>query len=124
MAWVGSSCAKGEAVMLMPLLIAAAFTVGQQGSNSQAPAPTAVQPTAAPAPRATLSFSDAATAPPQDTGSAGTEATATPPAAAAETPTQGGAYSSSAEGRRALPAPFNSPPFPSGEYQGYPLVGV
>ncbi|HEX4591656.1 MAG TPA: outer membrane beta-barrel protein, partial [Gemmataceae bacterium] len=26
--------------------------------------------------------------------------------------------------RRALPAPFNSPPFPSGEYQGYPLVGV
>jgi len=26
--------------------------------------------------------------------------------------------------RRALPAPFASPPFPSGEYQGYPLVGV
>src|SRR5947209_7034250 len=26
--------------------------------------------------------------------------------------------------RRALPAPFNSPPFPTGEYQGYPLVGV
>jgi hypothetical protein len=26
--------------------------------------------------------------------------------------------------RRALPAPFESPPFPSGEYQGYPLVGV
>jgi hypothetical protein len=26
--------------------------------------------------------------------------------------------------RRALPAPFVSPPFPSGEYQGYPLVGV
>jgi hypothetical protein len=26
--------------------------------------------------------------------------------------------------RRALPAPFNSPPFPSAEYQGYPLVGV
>ncbi len=26
--------------------------------------------------------------------------------------------------RRALPAPFPSPPFPSGEYQGYPLVGV
>jgi hypothetical protein len=26
--------------------------------------------------------------------------------------------------RRALPAPFNSPPFPSGEYQGYPLIGV
>ena len=26
--------------------------------------------------------------------------------------------------RRALPAPFDSPPFPSGEYQGYPLVGV
>lgn len=26
--------------------------------------------------------------------------------------------------RRALPAPFPSPPFPSGEYQGYPLIGV
>ncbi len=26
--------------------------------------------------------------------------------------------------RRALPAPFPSPPFPSGEYQGSPLVGV
>jgi hypothetical protein len=26
--------------------------------------------------------------------------------------------------RRALPAPFASPPFPSAEYQGYPLVGV
>ncbi len=26
--------------------------------------------------------------------------------------------------RRALPAPFSSPPFPSAEYQGYPLVGV
>jgi hypothetical protein len=26
--------------------------------------------------------------------------------------------------RRALPAPFNSPPFPSAEYQGYPLIGV
>lgn len=26
--------------------------------------------------------------------------------------------------RRALPAPFQSPPFPSGEWQGYPLIGV
>ena len=26
--------------------------------------------------------------------------------------------------RRALPAPFPSPPFPSGEYQGYPLIGI
>src|SRR5262249_26780527 len=26
--------------------------------------------------------------------------------------------------RRALPAPLPSPPMPSGEYQGYPLVGV
>ncbi len=26
--------------------------------------------------------------------------------------------------RRALPAPFASPPFPSAEYQGYPLIGV
>jgi hypothetical protein len=28
------------------------------------------------------------------------------------------------EYRRALPAPFNSPPFPTGEYQGFPLIGV
>lgn len=26
--------------------------------------------------------------------------------------------------RRAMPAPFDSPPFPSAEYQGFPLVGV
>src|SRR5262245_32991886 len=26
--------------------------------------------------------------------------------------------------RRALPAPFPSPPFPTGEYQGFPLIGV
>ena len=26
--------------------------------------------------------------------------------------------------RRALPAPFSSPPFPSAEYQGSPLIGV
>src|SRR5262245_2319176 len=26
--------------------------------------------------------------------------------------------------RRALPPPFDSPPFPSGEYQGYPLIGI
>jgi hypothetical protein len=26
--------------------------------------------------------------------------------------------------RRALPAPFNAPPFPTSEYQGYPLIGV
>src|SRR5262249_25783917 len=26
--------------------------------------------------------------------------------------------------RRALPPPFLSPPLPSGEYQGYPLIGV
>src|SRR5262249_8781370 len=26
--------------------------------------------------------------------------------------------------RRALPAPLLAPPFPSGEWQGYPLIGV
>jgi putative OmpL-like beta-barrel porin-2 len=30
----------------------------------------------------------------------------------------------SASERRALPPPFESPPLPSGEYQGYPLLGV
>src|SRR5262249_23642646 len=32
--------------------------------------------------------------------------------------------SAPAENRRALPAPFPSPPFPNAEYQGFPLVGV
>src|SRR5262249_22471768 len=31
---------------------------------------------------------------------------------------------STAKYRRALPAPFNSPPFPTAEYQGFPLIGV
>jgi hypothetical protein len=26
--------------------------------------------------------------------------------------------------RRGLPPPYNSPPYPSGEYQGYPLIGI
>src|SRR5262249_15495263 len=26
--------------------------------------------------------------------------------------------------RRAMPSPWSSPPFPSSEYQGYPLIGV
>ncbi len=26
--------------------------------------------------------------------------------------------------RRAMPSPFNSPPFPGSEYQGYPIIGV
>jgi len=26
--------------------------------------------------------------------------------------------------RRALPSPWDSPPFPASEYQGYPLIGV
>lgn len=33
-------------------------------------------------------------------------------------------YADEGPQRRALPAPFDSPPFPSAEYQGYPLIGV
>jgi len=36
----------------------------------------------------------------------------------------GSVYADDEPARRALPAPFPSPPFPSGEYQGYPLIGV
>jgi hypothetical protein len=52
----------------------------------------------------------------EDANQAGAAAGQPPPAATT------GRYSG--PGRRALPPPFNSPPFPSGEYQGYPLVGV
>jgi hypothetical protein len=42
------------------------------------------------------------------------------PPAAADTTTQASKESK----RRALPAPFPSPPLPGSEYQGYPLIGV
>src|SRR5262249_51691542 len=41
---------------------------------------------------------------------------ASPPAETTAAPTE--------PARRALPAPLLSPPFPSGEWQGYPLIGV
>jgi Putative beta-barrel porin-2, OmpL-like. bbp2 len=36
----------------------------------------------------------------------------------------GGGYESEEAPRRAPPSPWNSPPFPTSEYQGYPLIGV
>jgi hypothetical protein len=36
----------------------------------------------------------------------------------------GGGYASDETPRRAPPSPWNSPPFPTSEYQGYPLIGV
>ena len=36
----------------------------------------------------------------------------------------GGGYESPDVPRRAPPSPWDSPPFPSSEYQGYPLIGV
>jgi hypothetical protein len=36
----------------------------------------------------------------------------------------GGGYESSETPRRAPPSPWDSPPFPTSEYQGYPLIGV
>ena len=35
-----------------------------------------------------------------------------------------GSPSEPSPARRALPAPWDSPPYPSGEYQGSPLIGV
>src|SRR5262249_22014520 len=45
------------------------------------------------------------------------------PARAGETG-GGGGYESPTVPRRAPPSPWDSPPFPSSEYQGYPLIGV
>ncbi len=36
----------------------------------------------------------------------------------------GGGYESAEVPRRAPPSPWSSPPFPTSEYQGYPLIGV
>ncbi len=36
----------------------------------------------------------------------------------------GGGYESPDAPRRAPPSPWDSPPFPTSEYQGYPLIGV
>src|SRR5579883_1790722 len=36
----------------------------------------------------------------------------------------GGAGAPAKPSRRALPSPFDSPPFPGSEYQGYPIIGV
>jgi hypothetical protein len=36
----------------------------------------------------------------------------------------GGGYTSAEAPRRAPPSPWNSPPFPTSEWQGYPLIGV
>lgn len=99
---------------MFPLLfISAAFA--QSAAN---PPPTVPLASA----HATLAFDDAtpvlipagygdspATAPPKGGGAADNTQPATSP------PT---------ENRRALPGAFNSPPFPSSDYQGYPLIGV
>jgi hypothetical protein len=45
-----------------------------------------------------------------------------PPPADQSTP--GGAGTPAKPSRRALPSPFDSPPFPGSEYQGYPIIGV
>src|SRR5262249_51043422 len=47
-----------------------------------------------------------------------------PPPAANQGTTGGAPKPLAKPDRRALPPPFLSPPFPSSEYQGYPLVGV
>jgi Putative beta-barrel porin-2, OmpL-like. bbp2 len=56
----------------------------------------------------------------------GTTPTSTTPSTASTPDEKATKTDSSAYGgdRRALPGPFASPPFPSSEYQGYPLIGV
>ena len=46
------------------------------------------------------------------------------PACRSNQPQTGSEQKQAEPERRALPAPFESPPFPSGEFQGYPLIGV
>src|SRR5262249_52467289 len=44
--------------------------------------------------------------------------------AAANGEDDGGGYGAPSAPRRAPPSPWDSPPFPNSEYQGYPLIGV
>jgi hypothetical protein len=46
------------------------------------------------------------------------------PQAAEQAPPGGGPKAAPKPDRRALPSPFDAPPFPGSEYQGYPLIGV
>ena len=39
-------------------------------------------------------------------------------------PKNGNEEESPEPARRALPSPFDSPPFPGSEYQGYPIIGI
>jgi hypothetical protein len=128
--------------MLSDLLLSAALTVGQVSVGQVGPtaAPAQIAP---PAQTVVLALHPGTpTFPPVGQGSSEAGA-ATMPAtgevlgAGSETgketggkaPQGGGAPApestpQQAPSRRALPAPFPSPPFPSSEYQGFPLIGV
>jgi hypothetical protein len=88
------------------LLLCTALAVGQLGNPALTPADGPVTE-AAPDTSNVISLPTSLFPSPSDQAATG-PAPATPPA-----PT-----------RRALPPAFPSPPFPSSEYQGYPLVGV
>jgi hypothetical protein len=65
------------------------------------------------------SNSSAQASPPAATSTEATAATGV-----ADEDSQGGGTSETPSQRRGLPPPFNSPPYPTGEYQGYPLLGI
>ncbi len=109
--------------MISYCLIGLALAIGQGVS---VPAPAAPMPATAPpaqitfitpppgnAPQGDITFTVA----PDGWQPSGATSFVQPPAvtAPAAAPT---------EKRRAMPSPFDSPPFPGSEYQGYPLIGV
>jgi hypothetical protein len=108
--------------MLSHLLLSAALSIGQ------AQVPLDLMPTfqAAPAPKtnwfsplsAEVTFSDEEA----DTVDQRSEATSSPPEAVTKESEK--KEDQNQPKRRALPAPLPSPPMPTGEWQGYPLIGV
>jgi hypothetical protein len=80
-----------------------------------------------PAPRDLLTLTDGSDARGTAAGSGPAEGpvyNVTLPALPAPTAEQAAPKASTEPKRRAMPSPFDSPPFPGSEYQGYPLIGV
>jgi hypothetical protein len=109
-------------MLSMPVLVAALSLCQAANDRSQTP-PADINQSDAPEARSTIgrprlefaSFENVETA---DYGSA---PPSTPPSGQAK---EAAAQPAPEAARRALPPAFPSPPFPSSEYQGYPLIGV
>jgi hypothetical protein len=104
-----------------PEILPAAVAVTQAGGPSQAaplPTPSDVMAVAAGPLDESDNAGPAATEVPSSTIviSVPPDGAPLPPSAAPAPPAK--------PDRRALPSPFDSPPFPGSEYQGYPLIGV